>query len=169
MSPEQIIDRALERYERPLISYAKSITGDLEAARDAVQETFLRLSRQDVTALEPRLAPWLFFVCRNCALDHCRKIARFTSDGLDEEQAAEEPTPAASAVAAEDGDRLRRLVSQLPEQQRELVKLKFEGGLSYKEMGEAMRMSVSHVGVQLHEALQTLRRHWNRENTGVIS
>ena len=169
MSPENIIDGALERYERPLISYAKSITGDLESARDAVQETFLRLSKQDVVALEPRLAPWLFFVCRNCALDHCRKIAPFVTDGIDEEQAGEEPTPAAHAVAADDGDRLRRLVSQLPDQQRELVKLKFEAGLSYKEMSETMRMSVSNVGVQLHEAMGTLRRLWNRENTGVIS
>ena len=72
MSPEEIIDLALERYERPLIGYAQSITGDLESARDAVQETFLRLSRQNLAALERRLAPWLFFVCRNCALDHVR-------------------------------------------------------------------------------------------------
>ena len=56
MSPEQLIDQALERYERPLISYAKGITGNLESAQDAVQETFLRLSRQDIVALEARLA-----------------------------------------------------------------------------------------------------------------
>lgn len=169
MSPEQIIDHALERYERPLISYARAITGDLESARDAVQETFLRLSKQDLATLEPRLAPWLFFVCRNCALDHCRKIAHFPTEGLDEERAGDEPTPAAKVVALEDGSLLRQLVDQLPDRQRELVKLKFEAGLSYKEMSETMRMSVSNVGVQLHEALGTLRRLWNRENTGVIS
>lgn len=167
MSPEEIIDRALERYERPLLSYAKEITGDLESARDTVQETFLRLSKQDVSALEPRLAPWLFFVCRNCALDHCRKIVRFSEDPVDENSPSDAPSPAAEAVAAEDGARLRQLVAQLPRQQRELVKLKFEAGLSYKEMSETLRISVSHVGVQLHEAMQTLRRHWKRENTGV--
>lgn len=167
MSPEEIIDRALERYERPLISYAKDITGELESAKDAVQETFLRLSKQDVAALEPRLAPWLFFVCRNCALDHCRKVVRFSQEPVDEDCPSDAPSPAAEAVAAEDGERLRQLVARLPERQRELVKLKYEAGLSYKEMGEAMRMSVSHVGVQLHEAIQTLRAHWNRENTGV--
>jgi RNA polymerase sigma-70 factor (ECF subfamily) len=165
MSPLQIIDQALVRYERPLISYAREITGDLDSARDAVQETFLRLSRQDVVALEPRLAPWLFSVCRNCALDHCRKIVRFSQDVIDEDQPSDDPTPAAEAVAAEDGARLRRLVAQLPQQQRELVKLKFEGDLSYKEMSETMRMSVSHVGVQLHEAIQTLRRHWKNAET----
>lgn len=162
MSPEEIIDAALERYERPLISHAKAITGDLESARDAVQETFLRLSKQDVRTLEPRLAPWLFFVCRNCALDHCRKVVRFSQDAIDEEIPSDDPTPAAETIAAEDSARLRRLVDQLPQQQRELVKLKFEAGLSYREMSEALRISVSNVGVQLHEAIQTLRRHWNR-------
>jgi RNA polymerase sigma factor (sigma-70 family) len=58
-------------------------------------------------------------------------------------------------------------VDRLPRQQRELVKLKFEANLSYKEMSETLRISVSQVGVQLHDALQTLRRHWNRENPGV--
>lgn len=164
MSPHEIITGALDRYERPLISYAKEITGDLEAARDAVQETFLRLSRQNVSELEPRLAPWLFFVCRNCALDHVRRVVRFSEDPVDEERASDAPSPAAEAMAAEDATRLRELVSRLPRQQRELVKLKFEAGLSYKEMAEALKTSVSSVGVQLHEAMQTLRRHWNREN-----
>lgn len=169
MSPEEIIDHALERYERPLISYAKGITGDLESARDAVQETFLRLSRQDVRALEKRLAPWLFFVCRNCALDHQRKVLRFPDGALSEEQPSDAPSPAAEVSASEDGLLLKKLVSQLPPQQRELIQLKFDAGLSYKEMSEATRMSISNVGVQLHTAIQTLRKLWNRENTEAVS
>lgn len=169
MSPEEIIDRTLERYERPLISYAKTITGELESARDAVQDTFLRLSRQDVRALEPRMAPWLFFVCRNCALDHVRKVARFSDEALDEEQASEERTPAGEAMAADEAARLRGMLTYLSPRQQEVVKLKFEGGLSYKEIGETLKISVSHVGVELHEAIQTLRRLWGRENAGAAS
>jgi RNA polymerase sigma factor (sigma-70 family) len=168
MSSDEIIDSALQRYERPLISYAKTITNDLESARDAVQETFLRLSRQDVRALEPRLAPWLYFVCRNCALDHVRKVARFSTDAIDEEFPAENASPAAEAAAADESERLRWMIAQLPQQQRELVHLKFEAGLSYREIADTTRMSVSNVGVQLHAAIQTLRRLWKRENTGVI-
>ena len=54
MSSEEIIDSALARYERVLISFARAITGDPESARDAVQETFLRLSRQGFVG--PRVA-----------------------------------------------------------------------------------------------------------------
>jgi RNA polymerase sigma-70 factor (ECF subfamily) len=165
MTPEQIITNALDRYERVLISHAKEITGDLESARDAVQETFLRLSRQDVVALEPRLRPWLFLVCRNCALDHRRKVLRFTNGLLDEDCPSDEPGPRARAIAAEEGRRLQSMVESLPPRQRELVRMRFEGGLSYKEMSEVLEISVSNVGVQLHEALSTLRQLWQRPTT----
>jgi len=170
MPPEKIITAALDRYERVLVSYAKEITGDLESARDAVQETFLRLSRQDVVALEPRLRPWLFLVCRNCALDHRRKVVRFRAEPIeDDEWLSDEPAPPMHAIAAEDAGRLRELVAALPRQQRELIKLKFEAGLSYKEMAEALRTSVSTVGVQLHDAIKTLRRQWPNENQGIMT
>ena len=170
MPPEQIITEALDRYERVLVSYAKEITGDLESARDAVQETFLRLSRQDVVALEPRLRPWLFLVCRNCALDHRRKVVRFRAEPIeDDEWLSDEPSPPMHAIAAEDAGRLRELVAALPRQQRELIKLKFEAGLSHKEMAEALRTSVSTVGVQLHDAIKTLRRQWPNENQGMMT
>jgi RNA polymerase sigma-70 factor (ECF subfamily) len=135
-----------------------------------VQETFLRLSRQDVVALEPRLRPWLFLVCRNCALDHRRKVVRFRAEPLeDDEWLSDEPSPPMHAIAAEDAGRLRELVAALPRQQRELIKLKFEAGLSYKEMAEALRTSVSTVGVQLHDAIKTLRRQWPNENQGMMT
>jgi RNA polymerase sigma-70 factor (ECF subfamily) len=168
MSTDSLLDHALERYERPLVSYARTITGDIESARDAVQETFLRLSKQDLAALEPRLAPWLFFVCRNCALDHRRKVVRF-ADGLVEDEVPDSrPSPADEVRSSEDAAQLRSLIERLPAQQQELVKLKFEAGLSYREIGEAMRMSVSNVGVQLHYAIQTLRKHWNRANAPIL-
>lgn len=163
MSAESIIRAALERYERPLVTYACGIAGDLDSGRDAVQETFLRLSKQDVVALEPRLAPWLFFVCRNCALDHRRKIVRFADGGLDEEHADPRPQPDVEAGAEEDWARLRKLVAELPERQRDVVILKFDGGLSYAEIAEATRLSVSNVGYQLHHAIRTLRTLWNQE------
>src|SRR5688500_16048837 len=75
---------ALEIHERPLIRYAKWLLGDLESARDVVQETFLRLCREDPARLEGHLAPWLFTVCRNLALDARKKAARMES--IDDEQ-----------------------------------------------------------------------------------
>jgi RNA polymerase sigma factor (sigma-70 family) len=163
MNPEQIFVEALARYERPLFAYARGITGETESARDAVQETFLRLSQQDLAVLAPRLAPWLFLVCRRCALDFRRKAATHPVIHPEQEEAvAEDPTPCEQAARAEEAEQLRALVGKLPPRQREVVQLRFEGGLSYKEMSEVLRISVSQVGVQLHHALQTLRSSWFR-------
>ena len=69
------IRELLNRYEGPLLRYAVHITGDLDCARDVVQDTFLRLCRQPVE-IRDRAAPWLFRVCRNRALDIRRKENR---------------------------------------------------------------------------------------------
>ncbi len=163
MSPEQILQEALSRYERPLIAYAKNITGEIESARDVVQETFLRLSRQsDLPSIVPRLAPWLFLVCRNCALDHRRKCIPFASADLDENFPDPQDGPDSIFFQNDDQERLSSLLKQLSQKQRELIQLKFHGQLSYKEIGEVTRMSVSNVGFQLHHAIQTLRTLWNQ-------
>jgi len=99
----------------------------------------------------------------------CERSRGFTGGPVGEEHPAENPNPAAEAVSSEESARFRWRIDQLPQQQREMIQLKFDAGLSYKEIGEAMRISVSSVGVQLHAAIQTLRRLWKRENTGVIS
>ncbi len=73
------------------------------------------------------------------------------------------------AMAVEDTERLCELVAALPRQQRELIKLKFEADLSDKEMAEVLRTSVSTVGVQLHDAIKTLRRQWLDEKPGLLT
>lgn len=160
-TPEQWIEEALARYEHPLIRYAKSVTGDMESARDAVQETFLRLSKQDVLSLSEKLAPWLFSVCKNCAIDIVRK-RRFFCDAPEniEEEISPQPSPSDEAENKDSASRLRSLLSQLSPRQQELIRLKFEADLSYKEIAEILRISVSNVGVQLHNTIQSLKLSW---------
>src|SRR4051794_30492487 len=94
----------LERYERPLIRYAQSILGDLDTARDVVQDTFIRwVHRQEesagkdgdhVSRAADPTAAWLFTVCRNRALDHQRKHSRIVPMDTPDDRAADEPSPA---------------------------------------------------------------------------
>jgi len=156
---------ALEIHERPLIRYAKWLLGDLESARDVVQETFLRLCREDPAKLEGHLAPWLFTVCRNLALDARKKAARMTSIE-DEEQFPvacdlDERHDARQALA-----RIHDTLEKLPANQREVVYLKFQCDLSYKEISEITALSVSNVGFLLHTAVRAIRSHLSAETTG---
>src|SRR6185503_2063624 len=67
---------AVDRYAGPLTRYAALITGDLEQARDVVQDTFVRLCAEEPGRVNSHLAQWLFTVCRNRALDVQRKENR---------------------------------------------------------------------------------------------
>ena len=151
---------ALERFERPLTRYARGFTRDLERARDVVQDTFLKLLRQDRAALEDHLAEWLYTVCRNGALDVCRKEGRMTTS--DESGFATltsaAPPPDARLLHEETHDQVLDLIERLPERQRECIRLKFQHGLSYKEISRITSHSVSYVGVLIHTGMKTLRQ-----------
>src|SRR4051812_18275095 len=66
----------LRRFEIPLVQYATRIIGDRERARDVVQETFVELQRSKREQVDAAPAKWLFTVCRNRALNVCRKEKR---------------------------------------------------------------------------------------------
>jgi RNA polymerase sigma-70 factor (ECF subfamily) len=160
----------LARYERPLVRYALSIVGDLEQARDVTQETFIRFSQRaarsesdagegpaiTIDNLEAA-APWLFTVCRNRALDVQRKQSRIIYMDQTLDCTSDEPGPAAAAESRETLGSLLRLLDDLPANQREVIRLKFQNDLSYKEIAEVTQLSVTNVGFLLHTGLKKLR------------
>ncbi len=148
----------VDRFEGPLVRYAKSITGDTERAHDVVQEAFLRLHRQNGSRPE-NVQAWLYTVCRRQALDVLRKETRMKT--LDDAQAAvcECPVQAQSAAVElhETQNQLLRLLADLPANQQEVVRLKFQDGLSYRDIAEVTGLTSSNVGYLLHIALKRLR------------
>jgi RNA polymerase sigma-70 factor (ECF subfamily) len=157
---------ALDLHERPLIRYAKWLLGDIESARDVVQETFLRLCKEDPVRLEGRVAPWLFTVCRNLALDTRRKNTRLAP--LDDAEVPVAYDLEAQHDARQALDRIVDILDTLPRNQREVVYLKFQGGLSYKEISAITELSVSNVGFLLHKAVRAIRSHMATDTTGVV-
>ena len=155
---------AIARYHRPLVAYALSQTGNLQRAQDAAQDTLLTLCQQTNERLEhnilPRLAPWLFTVCRNRVIDLHRKESRMTATDTHQLDHAlpSGQGPAEQAEAHDQQDHLLSLVASLPSQQREVVQLRFQGKLAYREIAEVTGHSVSYVGVLLHDAMVSLRQ-----------
>jgi RNA polymerase sigma factor (sigma-70 family) len=156
---------ALRQYEGPLIRYAAQITGDLDRARDVVQDTFLKLCAESPARLDSHLKEWLFTVCRNRALDVLRKEQRMKPiDQAElEASASREPSPAIQAEQNESSRQALRLLDSLPTNQQEVVRLKFQGGLSYKEISHVTNLSVSNVGFLIHTAIKTLRQQMQDE------
>ena len=153
------IREVLERYERRLTLYATRLLGDVERARDAVQDTFLRLCNQEREEIEARVAVWLFTVCRNRCHDVTRKESRMNH--LEDEGVVETPgiavAPAEAAEARDEVSRVLQTMTTLPEKQQEVLRLKFQHGLSYKEISRVTQDNIGTVGWLLHEGLKSLR------------
>ena len=153
---------AVETHQGRLIRYARLITGNAEAARDAVQETFLRLCREEPRRIQDHLVPWLFRVCRHRALDARRKEGRMVS--LDQSSSGSPPAAAITAAGLdgrlEAQQSMRRVLAaqtELTSLQQEVLRLRFQEDLSYKEISSVTGRSVSHVGVLIHEGMKELR------------
>jgi len=152
-SREEWVETALGRYEAPLMRYAARLLDDTELARDVVQDCFVRLCEQRPETLDGHLAEWLFTVCRRRSIDHLRRNGRMHRlDGTEPAVRMEDPVE-----RREEEQALLERVALLPKLQQEVLLLKFQEGLSYRQISAITSTSVGNVGYLLHHALRTLR------------
>jgi RNA polymerase sigma-70 factor (ECF subfamily) len=158
----QTFEEVLQRFEIPLLQYAARITGDRERARDVVQETFVKFQRNGALSRENEPATWLFTVCRNGALNVCRKERRmmYLDEEAIESRESEQPMPFDQLEQEEAAGFLLRIVATLPPRQQEVIQLKFQNDLSYQQIGAIMKTTANNVGVLLHTALKNLRQRY---------
>jgi len=165
---------AVDLYELPLLRYARRLLGDVDLAADAVQHAFVKLCEESHDRLRGRVAPWLFHVCRNRAINYLRQSGREqllgdadntvhgTHDRVGHSSghvAADRGIdPAVSAERGELATRLRELMLDLPAPQREAIDLWCEG-FTYRQIAEVTGRQEGHVRVLAHRGLSTLRRH----------
>jgi len=152
------IQEAVERHEGELLRYALRLLKNIERAREVVQETFLRLWKIKPEKVEGHLRPWLFKVCRNLSFDILRRDKKM--ENIENEQLVADP-------AAKDLDKeilkktrmytVKDAIGMLSRKQQEVLVLKFQNDLSYKEISEITGLSVSNVGYLIHEGIQNLK------------
>ena len=146
-------------YESPLIAYAATILNNPDLARDVVQDTFIRLCHQDPAKVRDHLKSWLFTVCRNRALDLLRKDQRIQA--IDENRWRNVPDPGLQPDdRAETDDRLdhlMKLLDRLSSNQRDVIILKFQQGLSYQEIHDITGLSSGNIGFLIHTGIKHLR------------
>ena len=164
--PSHWVLEAVETYELPLLRYARRLLDDLDLAHDAVQHAFVKLCEQSQDQLQGRVAPWLFRVCRNKAVDHLRQAGRervlldtaTDSPAVAPPQDIREADPAELAEQHDLAELVGRLLAHLPTSQRETLDL-WCSGLTYRQIAEVTGRSEGNVRVLAHRGLTRLRTH----------
>jgi len=160
---KQFLLTALERYERPLTAYALRLTGgDSHRARDAVQHAYLQLCKQAVDDVKPKLAPWLYTVCRNQIFDEHKSSFRQKSSSVNFEAIDQSATDPADDLEIDDFlQNLKGLFCCLHESERDVIEL-WSQGFDSKEIGDILDKKPSTVRVNLHRAIKRLPSRWAR-------
>jgi RNA polymerase sigma-70 factor (ECF subfamily) len=146
----------VDRHQARLLAYANSITNNVESAKETVQETFCRFFALDKMIEEPRLAAWLFHVCRNLSIDCVRRQRRLHPIDDREEEASENGT-ADVVELRKDSETVLLALEKLPKNQAEVLRLKFLCDLTYREISEVTELSVGNVGYLIHHGLKAIR------------
>ena len=156
---EEFIEQAMRNYESSLIGYASTLLNDLDLARDVVQDTFIRLCQQDLEKVRENLKSWLFTVCRNRALDIIRKGKRQQALAEAQWNNIEAPglQPDEEIEKQELLTQLTRYLERLTENQREVIILKFQQDLSYREIQTITGLTTGNIGFLIHTGIKRLQ------------
>lgn len=151
---ESLYDRTFPK----VYSYVASLLRDRPAAEDVTAQAFERAyrKRRSYRASRGSQEAWVFGIARNAALDELRRRSRRAGlEGDPEDLAA--PSLDDHAELALRREAVRAALDTLEDRERELVALKFMGGLSNREISRVLGMSESNAGTKLHRTITKLR------------
>ena len=162
--PSEAFEALYRRAFPRVYGYVATLLSDRSAAEEVTAQAFERAYRRRHTFRSSRgtQEAWLFGIARNAALDELRRRKRRAA--LEVEPAdVDSPAPGEQAEAALRREVVRAALAQLEPRERELVALKFAGGLSNEEIARVVGISASNVGTRLHRTMDRLRRECDED------
>ena len=133
-------------------------------AEDLTSETFGKAWRARHTYRRDlgAFTTWLYAIARNVAIDHFRR--RVAHEPLDAASNVAAPgSPELDAIRESDRRRIALLLAVLDERSREIIALRYGGGLTNRAIARLLGLSESNVGTILHRAIAELRARWPEE------
>ena len=150
-----------ERNRLPVFRYVYALTGgSQEDAEDLTAETFLRAwkARHRFDGEIDSAIGWLIGIAKRLVIDDYRRTARASRDLLTD--LVSESTPEQTAVQDEQETILFRLVADLPDEQREIIILRYLLGWRVNDIARHIGSTENKISVSLHRTLSRLREKW---------
>jgi len=165
----------VNRYKNGLYAFLRMFLNRRELVEDIFQETFLQLfnSRESFDTNRP-LRPWLFTIAANKAKDALRKWQRknavpigtmtdseeLSFDDMLNSVSSDRTMPYEQLQKDETALRVRRIISDMPENLREILVFAYFNRFSYKQMAEILSIPIGTVKSRLHTAVGRFAKEW---------
>lgn len=171
---QSAISQLIERHSRRVKEYIRMMVKDNDVADDIFQETFIKAVRvidEGRYTDNGRFLSWILRIAHNQVIDYFRsrkqqKLVNEADAGYNvlgtlrfAEQTVED-----EMVAAQISSDVRHLVEMLPDEQREVVMLRYFSGLSFKEIAEQTDVSINTALGRMRYALINLRKMIKEKN-----
>ena len=159
------LERAYDRYSRPLYSVAYRMLRNDRECEEVVQDVFVSLWKKASTVdlSRGKLFSWLAAVLRNRCIDRVRAHGRripgppIQDESRPAREAVTDETAADLVYSKERAARVRKAIESLPEKQREVIELAFIGGMSHTDVADKLGESLGTVKSRIRYGLGKLR------------
>ena len=160
-SARETFGELYEYYLPKVFRYISYQVGDMDLAEDLTSAVFEKvLTRLDsYRSDKAAFSTWLLTVARNTVIDHYRVKSRKITVSIEEtfDVASEEISPEEKVIRKEELQKLDTHLRELPQQEREIVSLKFGAELNNRQIAKILDLSESNVGTILYRAICKLR------------
>ena len=168
------ISQLIERHSRRVRDYIQMMVKDGDVADDIFQETFIKAVRvidEGRYTDNGRFLSWILRIAHNQVIDHFR--AQKQNRQLNEAEAGydvlgtlrlAERTVEDEIVCEQIASDVRRMVELLPDEQREVVMMRYYSGLSFKEIAEQTGVSINTALGRMRYALINFRKMIKEKN-----
>lgn len=156
----QRLEQAFARWQGELVGTLYYLVGNLDDARDALQDAFIKAWRQQHQVAEVQnLKAWIFRIALNTGRDLRESAWRRKRQTFNEEEAALVATrsPLQALVDSEEIAQLRQAIAELRTEEREVFLLRQNGELTYEEIAETLAIPVGTVKTRMRLAVIRLR------------
>lgn len=175
---EKALSDLIARHKQRIYSFIYSKVCDRDITEDIFQDTFIKVIRtlkRGAYNEEGKFLPWVMRISHNLIIDHFRKnnrMPKFENNGdfnifsvlSDDDLNAER-----KIIKGQVEDDLRRLIQELPEDQKEVLVMRLYKDMSFKEISEQTGVSINTALGRMRYALINLRKVIDKHNIVLVN
>ncbi len=171
---QSCFEKLIIRHKNKVFAYISLYIRDQALVEDIFQDTFLKVIQSVKTgkyADNGKFLSWVMRIAHNLIIDHFRRIKQmntisndnYESDLFNSKQFAEDNVED-NMVKKQIHQDIRKMISQLPDDQREVVILRHYAGLSFREIAEITEVSINTALGRMRYALINMRKLMEEKN-----